>query len=89
LTALELGVAGEFARGCHDGGITHFALLSAAGSNANSRIRYARIMGCAFIYGFVILTDSPEAGCRPTARCWGSRRRWSISEDLPRADSES
>ena len=45
LTALEIGVVGGFARGCHVGGITRFALLSAAGSNAKSRIRYARIMG--------------------------------------------
>jgi len=45
LKALEIGVVAGFARGCHAGGITHFALLSAAGSNAKSRIRYARIMG--------------------------------------------
>ena len=45
LTALEIGVVGGFARGCHAGGITRFALLSAAGSTATSRIRYARIMG--------------------------------------------
>jgi uncharacterized protein YbjT (DUF2867 family) len=45
LKALEIGVVGGFARGCHAGGITQFALLSAAGSNATSRIRYARIMG--------------------------------------------
>jgi|SRR5436190_1951457 len=45
LHALEIEVVGGFARGCHAGGITHFALLSAAGSNAKSRIRYARIMG--------------------------------------------
>ncbi len=45
LKALELGVVGGFARGCHDGGIARFALLSAAGSSARSRIRYARIMG--------------------------------------------
>ena len=44
LTALEIGVVGGFARGCHAGGITQFALLSAAGSNATSRIRYARVM---------------------------------------------
>ena len=29
LKALELGVVGGFARGCHDGGIERFALLSA------------------------------------------------------------
>jgi uncharacterized protein YbjT (DUF2867 family) len=45
LKALEIGVVGGFARGCHAGGITHFALLSAAGSSATSRIRYARLMG--------------------------------------------
>jgi uncharacterized protein YbjT (DUF2867 family) len=45
LKALEIGVVGGFARGCHTGGIKRFALLSAAGSNARSRIRYARIMG--------------------------------------------
>src|SRR5258705_5667802 len=45
LKALEIGVVGGFARGCHAGGITQFALLSAAGSTPRSRIRYARIMG--------------------------------------------
>ena len=45
LKALEIGVVGGFARGCHAGGITQFALLSAAGSTVKSRIRYARIMG--------------------------------------------
>jgi len=45
LQALEIGVVGGFAQGCHDGDITQFALLSAVGSNPNSRIRYARIMG--------------------------------------------
>ncbi len=45
LKALEIGVVGGFARGCHAAGITRFALLSAAGSTPKSRIRYARIMG--------------------------------------------
>jgi uncharacterized protein YbjT (DUF2867 family) len=45
LKALEIGVVGGFARGCHAGGITRFALLSAAGSNSKSRIRYVRVMG--------------------------------------------
>ena len=45
LKALEIGVVGGFARGCHAGGITQFALLSAAGSTAKSRIRYVRVMG--------------------------------------------
>ena len=45
LKALEIGVVGGFARGCQAGGITRFCLLSAAGSTAKSRIRYARVMG--------------------------------------------
>lgn len=45
LKALEIGVVGGFARGCHAAGVSRFALLSAAGSTAKSRIRYARIMG--------------------------------------------
>ena len=45
LKALEIGVVGGFARGCRAGGITRFALLSAVGSTAKSRIRYVRIMG--------------------------------------------
>jgi uncharacterized protein YbjT (DUF2867 family) len=45
LLRLELGVVGAFARGCHDAGIAQFCLLSAAGSSARSRIRYARVMG--------------------------------------------
>src|SRR5580700_8732246 len=45
LKALEIGVVGGFARGCQAGGITRFALLSAVGSTAKSRIRYARVMG--------------------------------------------
>jgi uncharacterized protein YbjT (DUF2867 family) len=45
LKALEIGVAGGFARGCHAGGVSRFALLSAAGSTPKSRIRYARVMG--------------------------------------------
>jgi len=45
LRRLELGVVGAFARGCHAGGIAQFCLLSAAGSTARSRFRYARIMG--------------------------------------------
>jgi len=45
LKALELGVVGGFARGCYDGGVERFALLSAVGSAANSRIRYVRVMG--------------------------------------------
>lgn len=45
LKALEVGVVGGFAHGCHAGGITRFALLSAVGSSTRSRIRYARIMG--------------------------------------------
>jgi uncharacterized protein YbjT (DUF2867 family) len=45
LKALEIGVVGGFARGCHAAGVARFALLSAAGSSPKSRIRYARIMG--------------------------------------------
>jgi uncharacterized protein YbjT (DUF2867 family) len=45
LKALEIGVVGGFARGCHAGGIAQFALLSAVGSSTKSRIRYARVMG--------------------------------------------
>jgi uncharacterized protein YbjT (DUF2867 family) len=45
LQRLELGVVGAFARGCHEGGIPQFCLLSAAGSTAHSRFRYARVMG--------------------------------------------
>lgn len=42
---LEIGVVGAFARGCLAAGTERFGLLSAAGSSAKSRIRYARIMG--------------------------------------------
>lgn len=45
LKALEVGIVGGFARACREGGITHFALLSAVGSTSKSRIRYVRIMG--------------------------------------------
>lgn len=45
LKRLEVGVVGAFARGCHDGGIAQFCLLSAAGSTARSRFRYVRVMG--------------------------------------------
>jgi uncharacterized protein YbjT (DUF2867 family) len=42
---LEVEIAGAFAQGCHDGGVRHFCLLSAAGADKNSNFRYARIMG--------------------------------------------
>lgn len=45
LRALEMGVVGGFARGCHAGGVARFGLLSAAGSTARSRFRYVRVMG--------------------------------------------
>ena len=45
LQRLEVGVVGAFARGCHDAGIAQFCLLSAVGSSARSRFRYARVMG--------------------------------------------
>ncbi len=45
LQRLELGIVSAFARGCHNAAIAQFCLLSAAGSTARSRFRYARIMG--------------------------------------------
>ena len=45
LKQLEVGVVGDFARGCHDAGIAQFCLLSAAGSTARSWFRYVRVMG--------------------------------------------
>jgi uncharacterized protein YbjT (DUF2867 family) len=42
---LEVGLVGAYARGCLAAGVERFGLLSAAGSSARSRIRYARIMG--------------------------------------------
>jgi uncharacterized protein YbjT (DUF2867 family) len=42
---LEIGLVGAFSRGCRAAGVERFGLLSAAGSSATSRIRYARIMG--------------------------------------------
>jgi hypothetical protein len=45
LQRLEVGVVGAFARGCHDAGVAQFCLLSAVGSTARSRFRYARVMG--------------------------------------------
>jgi uncharacterized protein YbjT (DUF2867 family) len=45
LKRLEVGVVGAFGDGCHEAGIAQFCLLSAVGSTARSRIRYARVMG--------------------------------------------
>ena len=45
LKRLEIGVVGDFARGCHAAGVTRFALLTAVGSSPQSRIRYSRILG--------------------------------------------
>jgi uncharacterized protein YbjT (DUF2867 family) len=45
LKQLEIGVVGAFARGVRQAGVEQFCLLSAAGANAGSRIKYARIMG--------------------------------------------
>jgi uncharacterized protein YbjT (DUF2867 family) len=45
LKQLEIGVVGAFARGVRQAGVAQFCLLSAAGANADSRIKYARIMG--------------------------------------------
>lgn len=45
LKRVEVGVVGAFARGCHAGGISQFALLSAVGSTATSPFKYVRVMG--------------------------------------------
>ncbi|MBI3700652.1 MAG: hypothetical protein HY242_09460 [Afipia sp.] len=45
LKKVEVGVVSAFARGCHDGGISQFALLSAVGSTATSPFKYVRVMG--------------------------------------------
>ena len=46
LRRLEFGVVHcLMPRGCHDAGIARFCLLSAVGSSARSRFRYARVMG--------------------------------------------
>ena len=45
LKQLEIGVVGAFARGMRTAGVAQFCLLSAAGANAGSRIKYARMMG--------------------------------------------
>ena len=45
LKRVEVGVVGAFARGCRDGGISHFGLLSAVGSTATSPFKYVRVMG--------------------------------------------
>jgi uncharacterized protein YbjT (DUF2867 family) len=45
LKRLELGVVGNFARGCHSAGVAQFCLLSAVGSSSRSRFRYVRVMG--------------------------------------------
>src|SRR5580704_2566986 len=45
LKQLEIGVVGAFARGVRQAGVAQFCLLSAAGANPGSRIKYARIMG--------------------------------------------
>src|SRR5258708_13674279 len=40
LKQLEIGVVGAFARGARQAGVAQFCLLSAAGANAGSRIKY-------------------------------------------------
>ena len=45
LKKLEIGVVGAFARGVRQAGVAQFCLLSAAGADAGSRIKYARMMG--------------------------------------------
>src|ERR1700722_6584476 len=45
LKQLEIGVVGAFARGVRQAAVAQFCLLSAAGANPGSWIKYARIMG--------------------------------------------
>jgi uncharacterized protein YbjT (DUF2867 family) len=45
LKQLEIGVVGAFARGVRQAAVAQFCLLSAAGADSGSRIKYARIMG--------------------------------------------
>jgi uncharacterized protein YbjT (DUF2867 family) len=45
LLRLEVGVVGAFARGCRAGGVRRFGLLTAAGADPGSRLRYLRVMG--------------------------------------------
>lgn len=45
LERLEVGVVGAFARGVRAAGVAQFSLLSAAGANPRSRLKYARVMG--------------------------------------------
>jgi uncharacterized protein YbjT (DUF2867 family) len=45
LKQVEIGVVGAFSRGVRQAGVAQFCLLSAAGANAQSRIKYVRIMG--------------------------------------------
>jgi len=45
LKRLEVGVVGAFARGCHQGDVAQFCLLSAVGSTAQSSFKYVRVMG--------------------------------------------
>ncbi len=64
LKALEIGVVGGFARGCHAGGVAQFALLSAVGSTPKSRIRY-RLSRCFGLRnsspGFITITSCPSS----------------------------
>jgi uncharacterized protein YbjT (DUF2867 family) len=46
LKRVEVGVVGAFARGCRDGGVSQFCLLSAVGATAKSPFKYVRVMGC-------------------------------------------
>jgi uncharacterized protein YbjT (DUF2867 family) len=45
LKQLEVGVVGAFARGVRAAGVAQFCLLSAVGANADSRIKYVRVVG--------------------------------------------
>src|ERR1700730_7431932 len=99
LKALEIGVVGGFARGCHAGGITQFALLSAAGSTARSRIRYVRVMGLkeetvqgigfkslAIFRPGIIAGMSVVLSTRPEKRGSSDFRRWPRGDrQVPRA----
>lgn len=45
LVRLEVGVVGAFARACRAGGVRRFGLLTSAGADRASRLRYLRVMG--------------------------------------------
>lgn len=45
LRRVDVGIAGEFARGCRAANVPHFSLLTAVGANARSTLYYARVKG--------------------------------------------